>query len=489
MRARLIVWPALLLAVAACSSCGDDGPTGPPDTGSPLIEVVFPTSATAFDRDEDGLVDLEIAFSDSGSGIDASTIELTADLPLKSPAGSGTNLLEVWTVAQADSTGVIVEETVENLLPRGEVMLTIAVGDRAGNRMERTFTVELPPAARHKVIDLGAIFKVNTSQVTIGPDGEKAYVTTEEFGGSAVSIIDLETLELLKVVRSPIGALAKTALDEARRLLYLVSIDEPLVAVFDLTSETFQAPIATSDRGIGVALSRQRDRLYVGLESVTATSGAFISVIDLGAREELQVFDLGVGNDANPDQPVHMSELILDPSDRRGFATTDPALAGEGMLVFDPDTGELLEQVDLEPENPSRLGGARDVLFLNDQLIATSSNFDGFGLFRVLSGSPPTEVVRVSMLERFLIPKDLAVSPDGLELAVTTGDRGNGTHGTLLVDATTLEVIWEDRFSGEIVSPQNVVFRPDGNAILVAGGTFVGSVGPAPSELTVYLHR
>lgn len=477
----------MLLGLAACSGCSDEGPTAPPDTGSPLIQVLFPSSATAFDRDQDGLVDLEVAFSDSGSGIDASTVRLTADTPLKGGPGAGADLTNVWAVARADSAALVIEEVVDHLLPRGSATLTVAVADKAGNRMERTVTVDLPPAARHKVIDLGAVFKVNTSQVTIGPDEEKAYVTTEEFGGSAVSIVDLGTLDLLKVVRSPIDALAKTAVDEARGLLYLASLDEPLVAVFDLATETFQAPIATSDRGIGVALSRQRDRLYVGLETVTESSGAFISVIDLGARQEEQVFDLGVISGPNPEQPVQMVELLLDPGESRVFATTWID-AQAGILVFDPDTGELLEQVDLEPENPARLGGALDLDFLNGQLIATSANIDGFGLLRVLSGSP-IQVVRVSVIQQFLGLKDLAVSPDDRELAITTADAGNGTHGTLLVDAGTLQVIWEDRFSGEIVSPQDVAFRPDGNVILVAGGTFVGFVGPAPSELTVYIHR
>lgn len=487
-RPRFPCLPALLV-VAACSGCGDDGPTGPPDTGSPLIEIIFPTSATTFDRDGDGLLDLEVAFSDPESGIDMSTIELTVDRSVKGPAGSGANLVDVWTVARADSAGLVVEETVDNLLPRGEIMLTIAVSDRAGNRMEHSISVELPPAARHKIIDLEAVFKVNTSQVTIGPGGKKAYVTTEEFGGSALSIVDLQTLELLEVVRSPIGALARTALDETRGLLYLVSLDEPRVAVFDLAAATFQTPIAMSDRGIGVALDRQRDRLYVGLESVTQTSGAFISVTDLTVRQEVQVFDLGVVSAPRPGQPLQMQELVLNSNDSRVFASTSID-AQAGILVFDPDTGDLLEQVDLEPENPPRLGGARDIDILDGQIIATSSNFDGFGILRVLSGSPPTVVIGVSTLEQFLIPKDLAISPDRLELAVTAAGLGTQLgHGTLLVDASTLQVVWEDRFSADIVAPSNVAFRPDGNTILVAGGTFVGSVGPGPSELTVYLHR
>ncbi|MGH7544264.1 MAG: hypothetical protein ACREK7_10035, partial [Gemmatimonadota bacterium] len=144
----------LLSLLPACAACSGKGPTAPPDTGSPLIEVRFPTAATAFDRDDDGLVNLEVVFSDSVSGIDATTIQVTADRPVKGPAGSSANLLEFWTVGRADSAGVVLEETVDNLLPRGEVQLTVSVADRAGNRMSRAITLDLPPAAPHKVIDL-----------------------------------------------------------------------------------------------------------------------------------------------------------------------------------------------------------------------------------------------------------------------------------------------------------------------------------------------
>ncbi|MGH7558153.1 MAG: hypothetical protein ACREMD_10350 [Gemmatimonadota bacterium] len=163
----------LPLAIVACSSCSDDGPTAPRDTGSPLIEVRFPTSAAAIDRDGDGLVDLEVAFSDPGSGIDGATIRLTADRSLKGGPVVGSELTEVWTVPRADSAGLVIEETVDHLLPRGEVRLTVSVADRAGNPMSRQVTLELPPAARHRVLDLDADLKFNTGQITVGPEGRK----------------------------------------------------------------------------------------------------------------------------------------------------------------------------------------------------------------------------------------------------------------------------------------------------------------------------
>ena len=280
-RSRLLSPSFLLLAIAACSGCSDNGPTGLPDTGSPLIEVWFPTSTTAFDRDSNGLIDLEVAFDDSLSGVDAASIRLTSDGTVKGPAGSGANLMDHWRVVRADSSGFVVEETLNNLLARGSARLTITVADRDGNVASRQIPLNLPPAARHRIVDLQAMAKVNTGQVTVGPDGRKAYVTTEEFGGSALSIVDLETLEVLKVVRSPIAALHETVVDPGRRRLYLTSIDEPWVAVFDLASESFLPPIPTTFRGIGAVISFQRDKLYIGLELVELESTGFISVVDL----------------------------------------------------------------------------------------------------------------------------------------------------------------------------------------------------------------
>ncbi|HET7693697.1 MAG TPA: hypothetical protein VFM44_11470, partial [Gemmatimonadota bacterium] len=293
-----------------------------------------------------------MAFDDSLSGVDAASIRLTSDGTVKGPAGSGANLMDHWRVVRADSSGFVVEETLNNLLARGSARLTITVADRDGNVASRQIPLNLPPAARHRIVDLQAMAKVNTGQVTVGPDGRKAYVTTEEFGGSALSIVDLETLEVLKVVRSPIAALHETVVDPGRRRLYLTSIDEPWVAVFDLASESFLPPIPTTFRGIGAVISFQRDKLYIGLELVELESTGFISVVDLAQGVEEEIIALGIPNDGDPDKRLTMAELAFGPGEELLYATTSPFFANQGILVVDPDARHLVSQIDLWPTDP-----------------------------------------------------------------------------------------------------------------------------------------
>lgn len=361
----------LLLVVAACSGCSEEGPIAPPDTGSPRIEVRFPISAAAFDRDDDGLVDLEIAFSDSGSGIDATTIRLTADQSLKGGPAAGGDLTEHWTVTRADSAGLVIEETVEHLLPRGEATLTVSVSDKAGNRMSRKISLNLPPAARHKVIDLQASLFLTTN-VLATPDGRRVYVTTEENDATAISVIDAEALEWVKTERTTIRGGSHMALDLARNRLYAMSIDNPFLFVFDLASETFLSPVATSARGIGVVVSETRGKAYIGLEVETEESG-LISVIDLDQGIEERVINLGIGSAADPCcGRMGMNALLFDAIERRLYASTSPS-AVQGILVIDPDSGRLVDQLELnlEIEFP---GGAIDLIRNEDMLAATSVN-------------------------------------------------------------------------------------------------------------------
>ncbi|HET7692546.1 MAG TPA: hypothetical protein VFM44_05625 [Gemmatimonadota bacterium] len=430
------------------------------------------------------MVDLEVAFSDSMAGIDPTTIRLVSRDPVKGPAGDSASLLEAWTVARLDSTGFIVEETVDNLLRRGRARLTVSAADRAGNETFEEISFELPPAARHKILDLAAEMAINTGQVTVGPDGTKAFVTTEENGGSAISIVDLETLTLLKVVRSPISALSETVVDAGRNRLYLVSIDEPLVAQFDLGSESFLTPIEISSRGIGAAISETRDELYIGLELVGPESGSFISVVDLGNGVEDRVIDLGVVSELNPDNPVNMVELLFGPGEDLLYATTS-SFAQEGILVIEPDRGRLIDQIDLWPENPQRLGGALDIQLNEEDLLATFSN----RVAAISLSSPYMIRFGFTAADLPLTAKELAVAPGGNEWALTTGDHGAGYIAVQLMESSFLRVVWEDRLPPTAVNPQGIAYRPDGNAFMVVGSRVEFLPATGPSELTIYLNR
>ncbi|HET6361119.1 MAG TPA: hypothetical protein VFH11_03585 [Gemmatimonadota bacterium] len=437
-----------------------------------------------FDRDSNGLIDLEVAFRDSLSGVDVASIRLTSDGSIKGPASSGANLMEHWRVVRADSSGFVVEETLNNLLARGSARLTVTVTDKVGNLASRQIPLDLPPAARHRIVDLQAIAKVNTGQITVGPDGTKAYVTTEEFGGSAISIVDLETLEVLKVVRSPIAALHETVVDPGRGRLYVTSIDESWVAVFDLASESFLPAIPTTFRGIGAAISFQRDKLYIGLELVDLESTGFISVVDLARGVEEEIISLGIPNEGDPDKRLTMDELAFGPGEDLLYATTSPFFANQGILVVDPEIGQLVAQIDLLPDDPQLLGGAHDLHVQGEHLIVTAT----VEVALVPLAFP--EAIRFgSTGHPNLVPKELAIAPLGDEWAITTGDLGAGYREIQLMNAGSLAVIWRDRIPSTAVSPQGIAYRPDGNVFLVVGSRVDSPIGGFPAELTVYLYR
>ncbi|MGH7572768.1 MAG: YncE family protein [Gemmatimonadota bacterium] len=479
-RSRLVLaLSLLLLAIAACSSCSDEGPTAPPDTGSPRIEVQFPASASSFDRDDDGLVDLEVVFSDSGSGIDASSIQLTSDRPLKGGPEGGADLTEIWTAALADSTGLVIEETVRHLLPRGEVTLTVSVSDRAGNPMSRQISLNLPPAARHKVIDLQASLLLTTN-VLATPDGRRVYVTTEENDATAISVIDAESLEWVKTERTTIRGGSHMALDPARNRLYAMSIDHPFLFVFDFASETFLPPIATNARGIGISISHTRDKAYIGLEVETELSG-LISVIDLDQGVEERVIELGIGSAGNPGGRMGMNALVFDATESLLYASTSNS-AVQGILVIDPDAGLLINQIRLWPEQAMFLGGATDMLRDGDVLVATSANpLAPQGRLAVVPLTNP-EGIRFGLTGGQDIPINVAVAPDGRDYAFTS------TGAVKLMDSATLEVIWEDPDP-----PANrqlgVGFHPSGQVLLVSGSERDPAPTGAPNELTVYIYR
>jgi len=471
------------LFVSGCSDGG--GPTAsPPDTGSPDLEVVFPTSLEEYDRDGDGLVDVEMAFADTGSGIDVSTLRVTTNRGLKGRRNiaAGSDLLEFWRVERADSTGVVLEETVEDLLPRGPVRLTVTVSDRAGNALSRAIDLDLPPASRHKVIDLRASALLTTN-VLVTPDGRRAYVTTEENDATAISVIDAERLEWVKTERTPIRGGARMVLDLSRNRLYAMSIDNPFLLVFDLGSETFLPPIPTSSRGIGVAVSETRGKAYVGLEVETELSG-LISVVDLDRGIEERVIELGIGSAGNPGSRMGM-KLVFDAVEERLYAGTSNS-AVQGILVVDPDAGALVDQINLWPDAPERapfLGGATDMVRDRDVLVAASRL--GQGRIAVVPLTDP-EAIRFGVTELSLIR--IAVSPDEREYAMTATSSLGEIRAVLLMDAATLDVIWEDRPAspGRRVG---VAFRPDGQVFFVSGAPRDTAPTGAPNELTVYLYR
>lgn len=70
---------ALGVVVATSGACRNDLPVGLRDSVPPSVRVVFPVPGTGtYDRDSDGLMDLELAWADSGGAVDPATLRIVA---------------------------------------------------------------------------------------------------------------------------------------------------------------------------------------------------------------------------------------------------------------------------------------------------------------------------------------------------------------------------------------------------------------------------
>jgi len=306
----------------------------------------------------------------------------------------------------------------------------------------------------------------------VAPDGQRLYVTTEEPAGTALSIVDAQALRWLKTVRTEIRGGSRIALDPARPRLYAMSIDEPLLLVFDLASESFLTPITTRNRGIGITVSARRREAYIGLEVEALISG-LISVVDLDRGIETRVINLGIGSDFNPGGQMGMNTLILAETESWLFAVTESS-ANEGILVVDPIAGQLLGQLDLWPEHGLMLGFASDAIIHQGQLYAASSSSQGQGRVGVASLMALGQW-RFGNTGPTVDPIELAMAPDGRELLLS--GAGTSFDAVQLMDATTLEIIWEERFFPPAFIRQGIGFRPDGRVFFTAGA----ADNPAPT--------
>lgn len=232
-----------------------------------------------------------------------------------------------------------------------------------------------------------------------------------------------------------------------------------------------------------MAVSGRRDRVYVGLET-----WGLISVIDpaLGVQESVIELEL-----PDPDEPsdarLTLISLVFDPAERFLYTATRMDTQ-QGLLVIDPDAGELVDQIDLWPEWTG-LGGGFGLARNGSQLAVTTGTPDGVGRVAQFQIEEPGGM-RFGQTGRFAIPNRVAPSHSGTEYIVATGDGGSGYFALMLIDASSLRVVWEERFPRPPAGmPQDVGFRPDGNVFFVVGTREDTEFEIQPNELSVYLYR
>lgn len=192
------------------------------------------------------------------------------------------------------------------------------------------------------------------------------------------------------------------------------------------------------------------------------------------------MIELGIGSAPNPGASLGMNALAFDESERLLYASTSTH-AAQGLLVVDPEVGRLVDQIDLWPENDRFLGGALDLLLDEDRLVGTSVNsVTGEGRVVIVPITDPTALQFGSTGDPTI---NVAQAPDGRDYALTSA------RAVQLMDATTLEVIWEDRPPPPTDVRLGVGFRPDGHVFFVTGAPRDRAPIGAPNELTIYLYR
>ncbi|MGH7571857.1 MAG: YncE family protein [Gemmatimonadota bacterium] len=460
----------LLLALALWS-CGDS-PTGS-DRTSPMVAIVFPSDRENYDRDGDGLVDIEVQFTDSGSGVDETTLELAASRPAGPQGQGGTDLLQVFEVVARDSASAVLGETTEALLPDGEVILTVRVSDRAGRTGEATRTIELPAGAFHRRLDLGLPPAGAPVNVEILPDGSRGYVLGD-LGRLSLGFVpfDPHTLEFFPPIESPaVSNPFDAEYDPVAQRVFAVSINVPFMVVLDPSTGTLEASIPIFSRGVGVERGPQSGLLYVAL----STTPAAIAVVDPVERRQVRVIQTAFTDPSNPGQEAFLKTPRLPAIEDRIYV---PLSVGPGgILVLDQASGELLEWIDINPspgqiDNPveSTLDRLRQKLYVAD--------LSGAGAGLVEIDITRNEVARRITTER---PgaKFPVLSPSGNRLFVTLGGVGlEADAENWLVDTTTFTIL--QRFQS--INPccdNDAAFRPDGQLVFVASG----------GGLAVYLNR
>jgi len=439
------------VAVFFAGACLDDGiQPPPPDTTPPSFQVVTPQD-TLYDTDGDRLLDFELTWSDSAGAVDPAGVRLRSIAGVNGAADSSTNLLDVWRVERRDTLGLVVHETLENLLHGGANQLEITLPDTAGNVLVDTIAFMLPHGAFVKTIVTGVSGGfIPALGVTICPDDGRLYMTA----GRNIVVIDPDSLRLLAVVYHPLAsdALVKPLCVPGDPVLYVTE-----------TVERFHRPtlqwlprVSGSFLSEGIALSRaDPNRIYVG-EQITGTIG----LIDRSLNQRVgRLLPFAPTNE-------YVYDLAMLDADAKLYATRETET---GVLVIDPGADSVIGRV--------RVGGPTWPDFGGTDAIALSS--DGSRLYAAVYDGDPRGVVeidtRLDVVVRTLglpdyLAIDLALSPSENRMFVSTQDRFTAPSENVLADVAGWQVLQRfarPRPSGVIRYDRDVVFHPNGKLIFV----------------------
>ena len=430
-----------------------------------MIEIVFPTTE-AFDRDDDGLVDIEVRFDDMGSGIDIESLEVFSNRPLGPMGQGGTDLLASFDVVQIDATGIVLEETTDAILPGGNVTLVIRIRDNAGNLGEALRAIRLPFGSFHRLL-VGPDVLVDPIGIEMVPNGSRGFLLPPAFESDIVPF-DPFTLEVLPSISSGgVEDLTDGEFETGGENLYSVGKSDRQLSVLNIPSMQARAPVPISSAGIGI--SRGPSGLfYVALIAQRAS----IAVVDPVQQTELRVIQTDVTNSLNPQEPAFIVAPSFFGGEERIFAPM--AVPPGGILVIETSSGDVESVIDINPSEAqlgtpqaSVLNQANGRLYLTD--------FDALAEANVLTQQLERRIEAVN-----LRPKFLSLSPSRQRLFMSAGSTRGETGESWLVDVDAFQIL--ERFSVPDPRPQGEnksVFRSDGQLIFAVRG----------NDIAVYLNR
>ncbi len=449
-----LTFVAMLGSLLGPSACLDDGVQPPgPDTTPPRFQVITPQD-TLYDTDGDRLLDLELAWSDSAGAVDWATVRVRSLRGVNGPADSSTNLLDAWRVEQRDTLGLLVHETLENLLQGGANQLEITLPDTAGNVRVDTIAFALPDGAFIRTLVTGLVSQISHGiGMVVCPDDHRAYMTA----GRRLVVVDADSLKILGMVFNSDVA------DDLQ--IPLCVLGDPMLYVterverFDRPSMRWAQRVSPAFGAVGIVQSRaDPNMLYVG----ESNSAGGIGLIDRAQAAR-------VGSVALP--PAPPDEFVFDlevlPGDAKIYATR--FLEG-GILVADPSAGQVLARIAVGGPSWPDLGRTDAIVLTSDTRRLYAAVLDGNprGVIEIDTGTD--SVVRTLPLPDY-VPQELALSPSERRMFVTVQDRFPGLPSyNVLVDVpnwSVLESFPRPRPPGEVRFDGGVAFHPNGKLIFV----------------------
>lgn len=412
MTSRAVAGAAVWLAVGVVGwGCGKDAPPTIPlagDTAPPMVQVVFPPAdGGLYDRDSNGLLDLEVAWSDAGGGVDPSSVRVLCVDACLPGVPRDTNLARGWRVVRSDSAGFAVEETIGLLLRGGSdsVRLRITVADTAGNvSPQQTVTVIIPPGAYHRSISVGGHPTCQPERgvnLALSADGRRGFAPFHQ----CVAVFDPDGVQPTRFITGMhhVGWASIIDVDTATGWAYIAGGGTPSsgVTVIDTRSEQIVMEPYT---GFGVAsVAVDGERVYAG----EACTNGRIFVLDkrsLAILGRIEVGAVPVGSLC-----PNVDNFAFSSDHRTGWA----AIVYGGIVRFDAEHLSVLEHVGLAGD-----ANQRDILLVQDRWLYRARLQHGLwewdthsGVWSQMGREPP-------------LYKELALSPDQLTLAVAAGTAG-----------------------------------------------------------------